>query len=147
MKTQFSFNASKMAWIVALAACLYTPVSSAELVIIVHKDSPITAASKSELGRVFLGKATTMKDGSKAVPINQPLSTPQRTAFDSNILQRNESQIKSYWSKMLFSGEGTPPTEASDDIAVLQKVMADVTAIGYVDSSAVNDGVRVVSLQ
>ena len=45
---------------------------------------------------------------------------------------------------MVFTGKAQPPKEVSDDAAVIAKVSSDPEAIGYVDSGAVNDSVKVV---
>lgn len=118
----------------------------AELVVIVHPSSNVSSISKSELGKIFLGKASEFSAGGKAIPINQILASSTRKEFDSNILNKSEAQIKSYWSRQLFSGEGTPPDEVNGDLDMLQKISQTPGSIGYIDSSALNDGVKAVQV-
>lgn len=130
-----------------LAGMLAALPAAAEQVVIVSTKNEVNSISKTDLGRIFLGKSDSFSNGEKATPINQPLSTPARTQFDADNLNRTEAQMKSYWSKILFSGEGTPPEEANGDLEVLQKVMADKSAIGYIDNSALNDAVKVLTIE
>ena len=119
----------------------------ADMVIIVHRSSSLNSIDNAELGRLFLGKSSEFSDGTRAKPINQVPTSDMRQEFDSTILNRNQAQLKSYWSKMMFSGEGTPPEELNGDLDVLKKVMEDTSAIGYVDSSAVNGAVKVLKIK
>ena len=52
--------------------------------------------------------------------------------------------MKSYWSKQIFTGKGTPPKEVGNDASVLDLVANNKNAIGYVDAAQVSDGVKVV---
>lgn len=130
----------------ALALLGFNSSALAELVVIVNKANNIASMKQSEIARLFLGKSSEFSDGSKAIPINQPLSSATRQQFDSTVLNRSEAQMKSYWSKMMFSGEGSPPVEMNGDLEVLQRVMSDANVIGYVDSSAVNDAVKIIEI-
>jgi len=60
------------------------------------------------------------------------------------LTKKNASKLKSYWSKMIFSGKAIPPEVVGDDAAVISWVASTKNGIGYVDSSAVNDSVKVL---
>lgn len=124
-------------------SCTY---AYADLVVIVDTESSVESMSRSELGRIFLGKSTEFSSGGDALPVNQIMVSSIRTEFDSTMLKRSESQMKGYWSRQLFSGEGTPPEEVNGDIDVLRRVINDPSAIGYIDTAALNDAVKVVSI-
>lgn len=130
-----------------LASILVSSHVFAEIVIIVNSSNKITSLSKAELGRLFLGKTHNFPHGRKAVPLNQILASPVRKDFDTLYLGKSESQIKSYWSRQMFSGEGTPPEEVSGDLDVIKKVALDAKYIGYVDESALNDAVKVITIE
>lgn len=57
---------------------------------------------------------------------------------------RGVAQIKIHWSKIIFTGRGTPPTALPDSMAVKRRVAEDPHAIGYIDQSQVDDSVRVL---
>ena len=52
--------------------------------------------------------------------------------------------MKAYWSKLVFTGKGTPPAELANEAAVLSHVAANPDAIGYVDAASVDGSVKVV---
>jgi hypothetical protein len=52
--------------------------------------------------------------------------------------------MKAYWSKIIFTGRGQPPTEVSDGAELKKRLAANAEAIGYIDASLIDDSVRVV---
>jgi len=124
-----------------IAGITFSSFSSAELIIIVNPNQDIGAVSKSDIARVFLGKSKTLK-GKGVTVINQVISSDSRKTFDDSILKKTPQQIKSYWSKQLFSGNGAPPKELAGDLDVLVFVAENKKAIGYIDSSALNPSVK-----
>lgn len=117
--------------------------ASAQIVVIVHP-SVDAAPSKSDISRIFLGKSDELSGGIKVEPLNQNTESASRQAFDRDVLGRNTNQIKAYWNKLLFTGNGTPPTEMASDEEIIQAVASNPKAIGYIDAASINDQVKVV---
>jgi ABC-type phosphate transport system substrate-binding protein len=139
-------NILSKALLVATLGCISTVSAFAEVVVITHPSNS-AAVDKTSIKRIFLGKSGNFADGSSATPINQATSSSTRQSFDSEILGRSSSQISAYWSKLIFTGKGTPPKEVADDSAVIALVAADPSAVGYVDSASVNDSVKSTSVK
>ena len=123
---------------------LSSQLASAETAVIVSKSNANASIDGDVISRMFLGKTSKFPDGGQAVPIDQNDGTPARDAFNDSILGKNSSQLKAYWSRLIFTGKGTPPKQAGDDAAVKALVAANPNMIGYIDSSAVDDSVKVV---
>ena len=136
---------SKAIVVVALG-CATATYALADVVMVVHPSNTATI-DKTSVKRLYLGKSKDFSGGGSATPINQPAANSSRQSFDSDILGRSSSQVSAYWSKLIFTGKGTPPVEMADDNAVIAAVAADPSAIGYVDSGAVNDSVKAVSVK
>ncbi len=137
-------NVLKAITLIVLLSATYV---QAEVVVIVNTANETTSMSRAELGRIFLGKSQGFPNGKKAVPLNQILASSVRRTFDDVFLGKTESQIKSYWSRQLFSGEGTPPEEVNGDLDVVKKVALNPDYIGYVDEAAINDAVKIVKIE
>ena len=101
--------------------------------------------SEKDIQRIFLGKTKSFPSGGEAKPLNVTADDPLRGEFDEKVLGRSSSQVTAYWSKLVFTGKGVPPTELGDSAAVLADVAGNAGAIGYVDSAAVTDAVKVVA--
>ena len=116
----------------------------AEISVIVNPANA-NAVSADDLNRLFLGRASSFADGSKATPLNLAEGQVSRDEFDSKVLNRSSAQLKAYWSKLVFTGKGTPPKELADDAAVKAAVAADASAVGYISSGSVDGSVKVVA--
>ncbi|AWB69131.1 phosphate ABC transporter substrate-binding protein (plasmid) [Saccharobesus litoralis] len=138
-------NKIKILTLVLLTGLFSTNVM-AEVVVVVNANNSITSLSKAELIRIFQGKQDKFATGKKAIPVNQIPPSEARQSFDSDMLGRTTKQMTAYWSKQLFSGNATPPKELNGDIDVLKFILASEHAIGYVDKSAVNDAVKVITI-
>lgn len=127
-----------------ILSALFCGSAFAELSVVVH---PSNSASfdKSNISRIFSGKAKSFSDGQQAVPINQKEGGPVTQAFNKTVLGKSDSQIKAYWSKLVFTGKGTPPRAVDNDQAVIDLVKSNPNIIGYVDSGAVTGDVKVVA--
>ena len=112
-------------------------LAQAEVAVIVNPGAA-KAPSQSDVANIFLGKDKSMKG------VDQAGWTPAKEAFYAGATSKNESQLKSYWSGLIFTGKGQPLPSVADDAAVVAKVAAEADAIGYVDSAAVNGSVKVL---
>ncbi|MBU1311464.1 MAG: phosphate ABC transporter substrate-binding protein [Gammaproteobacteria bacterium] len=121
-----------------------TALAQAEIAVVVNPANA-NAVSSDDLNRLFLGRASSFADGSKATPLNLAEGQAAREEFDSKVLNRSSAQLKAYWSKLVFTGKGTPPKELADDAAVKAAVAGDSTAIGYISSGSVDGSVKVVA--
>lgn len=120
-----------------------TSFYASAVTIIVHPSNN-ASLDESALKKVFLGKSKTFPDGAQAVPLD--LSGGQaRTDFVENVLGKSESQIKAYWSKLIFTGKGQAPKALDNEAEVIKLVSQDPNAIGYVSDAAVTDAVKVLA--
>jgi ABC-type phosphate transport system substrate-binding protein len=122
---------------------LASVVAQAEIAVVVHP-SNAAAVDGTSLSRIFLGKAKNFSGGGQAVAINQAESSPITEEFNSKVLKKSGSQLKAYWSKLVFTGKGTPPKALSSDAEVISFVSSNPNSIGYVDAASVTGAVKVV---
>ncbi|MGB0833938.1 MAG: phosphate ABC transporter substrate-binding protein [Psychrobium sp.] len=121
--------------VVIMAGLLVTFVAQAEIVVVVNKGNGVTL-SKSDVSRIFLGK---MK---KYTPVNASSGNALRAEFNKKALNKSSSQVKAYWSKLVFSGKGTPPKEFASDAEIKAFVASNPNAIGYINSASLDDSVK-----
>lgn len=129
--------------VMAIALAFLSMGSLAEKVVIVHP-SNTADISKADVERLYLAKISSFSDGTTAVPLNHEESTPVRVAFDSEVVGRTEAQMKSYWSRLLFTGRATPIRQVSNDSEMVSTVSSTPGAIGYVDAGSVDGSVKVL---
>jgi ABC-type phosphate transport system substrate-binding protein len=127
-----------------LLISMATSIAFADTAVIVSSSNPNSSLDKTMVSKIFLGKAKRFPDGSQALPVDQDEGSKSRESFNTSILGKSGSQLKSYWSRLIFTGKGTPPKPSGDDASVKQLVAKNPNIIGYIDSSAVDASVKVV---
>ncbi|NVK24624.1 MAG: phosphate ABC transporter substrate-binding protein [Gammaproteobacteria bacterium] len=115
--------------------------------IIVHPSNPWTIDNNdiSTISKVFLGKSKSFDDSLIAIPINLSEENPNRIAFEKSVLNKSANQMKAYWSKLVFTGKGTPPQEINDETELVKLVSKNPNLIAYVDDELVNEQVKVIA--
>lgn len=113
-------------------------------VVVVSAKSPVSSLTKEQSAEIFMGKATSFPGGSAATPLDQPESSPLRDEFYTKVTGKSASQAKSYWSKLSFTGKGTPPKEGQSGDDVKKQIAENPHLVGYIDKSAVDGSVKVL---
>ena len=127
----------------AVILILLTFPAQAGTSVIVHPSNSFSLTA-DDVTRLFTGRSKTFPDGRTAVPVNLTEDVALRAAFDEKVLGRSSSQIKAHWSKLLFTGKGTPPKEVDSDQEVIDLVKSNPNIIGYISSENANGDVKVV---
>lgn len=123
---------------------LMTTSVVAEVAVVVHP-SNAAALDSNSISRIFLGKLKSFPGGGQVVPLNLAESSAQTDEFNKKVLKKSGSQLKAYWSKLVFTGKGTPPKVVANDAEVVKLVSSNPNIIGYIDSASVTGDVKVIA--
>ena len=126
---------------VVASVLLVTP-AVAEVAVIVNPANQ-QAISESDIKNLFSGKQKGFADGQVAIVLSLPEGDSLRSDFHKNALGKTDAQMKAYWSKVMFTGKGTPPKEVTAD-EMLKLVAENPNTIGLLDADKVTAAVRVV---
>ena len=119
-------------------------LSQAEIAVIVNKNNSVTINAE-EIKGIFLGKINTFPNGIEAIPLVQKAKTPIANEFTKKVLKKTNSQVQAYWSKLVFTGQGTSPKELSNNKKVISIVSSNLNTIGYINAKYIPDNVRVIN--
>lgn len=109
--------------------------AAAEVVVVAGAASS-ASLSKEQIADVFLGKTPGL------TPVDQAESNPLREEFYTKVVGKSAAQAKSYWSKLAFTGKGTPPKEMASSAEVKKALAANPALVGYIEKSAVDASVK-----
>ena len=123
---------------------LASAAATADVVVVTSAKAGAATLNKQQVSDIFLGKASTFPDGKQVVPIDQADSSAFRDEFHSKVTGKSGAQLKSFWSKQVFSGKGTPPKEVANSAEVKKLVADNPNMIGYIDKAVVDASVKVV---
>ncbi len=128
---------NKPIFALTLLCALVAGAQAADMVVVGNPAA--TPLTKEQVSDIFLGKSQAM------TPVDQVESAPIRAEFYKQATGRDMAQVKTVWSRLVFSGKAQPPKEISDSAAVKKAVAADPKLVGYIERSAADASVKVLS--
>lgn len=129
----------------AVSALLWTaaPLPAAEFALVAAENSSVEVR-RDTAEQLYLGRRTTADDGRQVQLIDLP-SGSARDRFYQLLTGKNPSQIRAYWSRLVFTGRALPPREADSADAVLRLLRQIPNTIAYLPADAVaGTGLRVL---
>lgn len=131
-----------------ILTCICSSIATAvyaDVAVIVHPTNN-SSLNEKDIAHIYMGKSSNFVNGRSALPINSTKGSASRDEFNSIVIGRSEAQLTALWSKLMFTGKGTPPKDLATDQEILATVSANPDAIGYVEASLVTDAVKVVKV-
>jgi ABC-type phosphate transport system substrate-binding protein len=129
---------------VVLLSSLFAGSVFAEIAVITNIATPAASLTESQVRAIFLKKSTKFPNGSTAVPGDQNTDSTIYATFGEKLLKKKPNQLSAYWSKRVFSGKAVPPDVIGNDEDMMEWVAKTRGSVGYVDSHAVNQSVKVL---
>jgi ABC-type phosphate transport system substrate-binding protein len=114
--------------------------------VIVNPDNKATSIDREFLRDAYLKKTLEWGDGNGIKPVDLASKFPQRDRFTHDVIGKSPSQLKSYWNQQIFSGKGVPPPEAESTGEVIEFVLANPGAVGYLPANADAGRAKVVKV-
>jgi ABC-type phosphate transport system substrate-binding protein len=118
----------------------------ADVVAVVSSKSSLTSLSKNQVADIFLGKTARFPDGTLAMPIDQEEGSAARDEFYAAFTGKSAAQLKSHWTKIIFTGRGKPPMSVSSSAEVRRLIAANPQAISYIERGAVDSTIKILEL-
>jgi ABC-type phosphate transport system substrate-binding protein len=114
------------------------------IVVIVNPTSGVASLTRYQAVDIFLGRYRKLPSGLAALPIDLGPGDADRATFYSLLVHKSPADMSSYWARLVFSGQASPPFLAPDAKTALDLVASNPNAIAYVDAGLVDRRVRVV---
>jgi len=127
-----------------LALAPLPALAATDLVVIANPASGVERISRDEVTAIFMGRAKKLPSGITALPIDQVASNPDKARFYNELINKELAEVNSYWARLIFSGQGSPPRQADNIAEVIEIVSGNNGAIGYVPRSAADKRVRII---
>jgi len=109
---------------------------NAQVAVVMNLGAP--GLSKEQVANIYLGRSFDFK------PIDLPEGSSVKEQFYKKATDRDLSQVKATWSRIVFSGKGQAPKELPDAAAIKKAVASDPKAVGYIDKASVDGSVKTV---
>ena len=116
----------------------------ADLVVVASPKSGIERMTREEVVYVFMGRWRQLPSGIPAQPIDSPIDSAERAQFYRQLVNKEPSDIKAYWARLVFSGGARPPVSAQSREEQMRLLASQPGAVAYMERSVVDSRVRIV---
>lgn len=135
-----------IAGLLSFSVMLLANASRADIAVVVHPKSAVNTITVREAVDIFLGKTRQLRDGSTVIPLDQRSGRSARGEFYRLAANKSAAQMKAYWARQVFTGQGEPPRSMMDDYEVKTLISQNPNMIGYIDAAMVDQSVKSVLL-
>ncbi len=132
-----------MRWLMLPLLLIISCTATAELVVVVGKDSPLEELGRNEVANIFLAKTNRLADGSRIRPLELS-DEGYKADFYRKIAGKTLPQINSYWTTLIFTGKGRPPKNVTETSSLVDKLNSDPHTISYLPLEQVTETMKVV---
>lgn len=116
----------------------------AQVSVIANSSVAESKLEATKISNIYSLVTTKWSNGSKIIVIDQTSSADTKEKF-YNFIAKDPSSIRKEWLKKQLTGEAKAPETAANDEEVIAKVLSTPGSIGYINSSSVKSGVKVLA--
>ena len=120
-------------------------LAGARIAVVVNPKNPVKFLGLDDIEAVFKALKRSWPGGKRILPFNFPAKHPARVAFDRAALHMEPAEVARYWIDQRVRGGQHPPTQVPNSAMMIQVVSSLETGIGYVPTSELVSGVKVVA--
>ncbi|MBK1723605.1 hypothetical protein [Thiocystis violacea] len=114
------------------------------VVVVMSTASGVDRLTREEVVNIFLGRFRQLPNGQSALPVDQPTDQGLFSDFYVQLVDKTPAEIRSYWSRLRFSGKTAPPEQATSEQDMLQFLASNPGSLGYVRAGRQTPLVKVV---
>lgn len=130
--------------ILLLAQNISFAESGAKLVVVVSKNNGVNELSKEQVVNIYMGRYSDVANKNSLVPVDYPENTSTKSAFYQALVGQSEKRIKSYWSRLLFSGRARPPISMKNAAEIAKKMQTNSSLIAYLPKEELTEEMKIV---
>ena len=119
-------------------------LAEGSVVVIANRKVPVEKIDASQATQYFLKQDTRWPDGTQVQPVDLREDSALRKDFYLKVTGRSRGQLRAFWARQAFTGQGFPPKELATTEEVLRFIEATPGAIGYVDRKTAEGSVKIL---
>jgi ABC-type phosphate transport system substrate-binding protein len=132
---------------VALACARPTSAGPDPFIVIVNPDNPIAEIDRDDLRDAYLKRTLQWARGKAIHPLDLAKQFPVRERFTRDVLRKTGPQLQRYWNQQIFTGKSSPPHVVSSTRDMIDLVLSQPGAIGYLPADVDPGKAKVVKVR
>lgn len=130
--------------LLTLCLCMATASPAlSEIVLVSANDGAIAHISREEAEQLYLGRLSALRDGTP-VRLLDLAPGPTRNVFYQQLIGKNPTQTRAYWSRIVFTGRARPPREVAGPEELRNALSQDLNLVGYLPVDELSTGLRIL---
>ena len=129
--------------IVMLLSLICPVLVDAQMLVVAASNSELASLSESSVRQLYMGN-TRSAGGFAVLLLDMPEGSTSRKSFYRRVADKSESQLKSYWARMIFTGRGTPPRQVGSAQEMVSTLKANPGMLGYLEERDLQPGLKVL---
>jgi hypothetical protein len=109
---------------------------------IVTNSQDISKMDKNTVKRLFLGKINHLNN--IQVNLVELQDTNYKEEFYKTLTSKNTAQLRSYWTRLIFTGKGKPPKQVASQEELTHYMMKSDVIITYIPLESVQPNMSVL---
>ncbi|ATH79121.1 MULTISPECIES: hypothetical protein [Halomonadaceae] len=127
--------------------CVLPCTVMADLLVVVAAEATLDRIQRQELKDLYLESRSPLRGQAHMVPIDQSERTPEHSEFYRRYIEKTPAQLRAHWARLIFTGRGQPPLTLPDSQAVVDRLIGDPRALGYIDARFLDERLKVVTVE
>lgn len=109
---------------------LFAPIAPAQILIVTSARGAVGELSRQQAEQLYLGRTRSLPDGTAVALADLPAGGV-RDRFYEQLTGKNPSQIRAYWSRMVFTGRALPPQQVENARELGARLLGNPNLVGY----------------
>lgn len=119
----------------------------ADLLVVVSAEAALERIQRQELKDLYLESRPQHRRLADITPIDQSERTREHNEFYRRYIEKTPAQLRAHWARLIFTGRGQPPQTLTDSQAVVERLVRDPRALGYIDARFLDERLKVVAVE
>ncbi len=117
-------------------------LEATDIAIVISRTFNANSLDKASVARIFLAKTNHIN--SIRVKVFELKNSSYKKQFYKKVSGKSLAQLRSYWTRLIFTGKAQPPKQLKNREDLIQKMQDDSTVISYLPLSEVADEMKVL---
>jgi len=113
-----------------------------DIAVVVSSKFKSDTLQKSDVNRIFLAKSNRINN--KKIKIIELKNSSYKDVFYKKVLNKTQSQLHSYWSRLIFTGKANPPKQVESLDILLKKMAENKLIVTYLPVSMVTSEMKIL---
>ena len=113
-----------------------------DIVVVVSSKFQSNTLQESDVKRIFLAKTNHINN--KRINVIELKNASYKEIFYKKISNKTQSQLRAYWSRLIFTGKAKPPKQVTSVDLLLKNMSKNESIITYLPISMVTDEMKIL---